>query len=683
VSSEAFGTATVVPPVPPFSPFIEENIPRTNQLLPTDPAFTGIWVTLIGAGAGGGCAQAYAGSANYSGAGGGGGGAFIPRVYIPKSSLNIVGFDSAGAGYVGTSASPSWSHTITGNCLIIPVLYSGSVSGGTTATCKVGSTTVPLLGSVPDYHSLSGTMETLLLFGMMDPPTGVQTITLSYTGISSAAAGSMSYLNVASIGTPVTATGTGTALSLTVPSAAGNMVVNAFSDYSSTFSAYSQTSRTLRNYVSGSNFTFQAGDAPGAASVPFAVTASAANPWGGIGVTLTPAVATTYSVNVASAGGRGATAALATGIAGAATVFSAGGNLITAGGGQVASWNIGGAGGIASGAAGASGTAAGGGNAGGGGSAGTSGPAVSSGGAGGGGGGGASTLGTRYGSGAGGAANGQAGGAGGAAPGNPGSSPVAGLAGSGAGGGNPDGGTGGDAPGYGGGGGGSATFITTGTTRGGNGGPGYSKLEFVSTTPAQIAFADAGAGNATGNVASVSWSHTITGNCLVVCVQTQVNNAGTVTAKVGSTTIPNLVAYPYRTDSGYVSSVQIFGLMNPPTGSQTITVTNSAGAMYSVGDSTSYTGVTGFGVVSTVAATAAAMSQSVLSGYNQMVVQVFGGYTATLSAYTGGTQRYLKQYTSSLNTSVVIGDSATQSLTFGATQSAAQAYGGAAVVLLN
>jgi hypothetical protein len=77
-------------------------------------------------------------------------------------------------------------------------------------------------------------------------------------------------------------------MTISVPSAVGQMVVNAFGGYTDIFSNYTQTQRWLENYVASTNLSTVMGDAPGAPVVTFGCTDAAADTYGAIGLPLIP-----------------------------------------------------------------------------------------------------------------------------------------------------------------------------------------------------------------------------------------------------------------------------------------------------------------------------------------------------------------------------------------------------------
>jgi hypothetical protein len=150
-----------------------------------------------------------------------------------------------------------------------------------------------------------------------------------------------------------------------------------------------------------------------------------------------------------------------------------------------------------------------------------------------------------------------------------------------------------------------------------------------------VTFDAAGAGYNAGG-ASGSWAHTISGNAVLVGVACSANPP---TVKVGTTSMTSL-GTPINLGGSF--NYFIFGLLNPPTGAQTIAVTN--GSLFTNGDSVSYSGVGSIGTYATTSGSGTTISQTVSSASGQMVFHVcgknldgtFGAYNQT-QRYSGGT----------------------------------------------
>lgn len=172
------------------------------------------------------------------------------------------------------------------------------------------------------------------------------------------------------------------------------------------------------------------------------------------------------------------------------------------------------------------------------------------------------------------------------------------------------------------------------------------------STLAPPTFDAKGTGNtATGTTsASTTWSHTASGDLRAVIVGLRWADNGlatpgatpTRTANYGGTAMTSLGVLGLNnaalTDFGNAVYQEFFGLLDPPTGAQTISVTVNRPGIETVtiaGCSASYTGVTGFGAVTSVFGTEAgtSLAQTVNSAVNEMVVQMFSTATGTVTGY--------------------------------------------------
>lgn len=205
-----------------------------------------------------------------------------------KLVRNFVAYESTGAGSSANGATVTWTHTIgaTANCLIVGCVSATTFSGNV-PTAKVGSTYLKLLGM-----SYWDTNRFTLIWGLMNPPTGSQTITVtgatSYTG-----ANSVAYSGVGGFSAPTYATGSGTSISAPVSGGVeGGLIVQVLGNNStgSLFTNYNQTARvnirltSMYGLLIGDNAT-QPDDNT---SVTFTATEASAWPWGSASVVLYP-----------------------------------------------------------------------------------------------------------------------------------------------------------------------------------------------------------------------------------------------------------------------------------------------------------------------------------------------------------------------------------------------------------
>lgn len=106
------------------------------------------------------------------------------------------------------------------------------------------------------------------------------------------------------------------------------------------------------------------------------------------------------------------------------------------------------------------------------------------------------------------------------------------------------------------------------------------------------------AGATATNTNTLSWSHTASGTNPAVIVGVASGTDCTLTATYGGVAMTALG----KAESGTIGGsgfVQLFGLLNPPTGAQTVTVTASVSSISLIGGSISYTGVQSFGTAVT------------------------------------------------------------------------------------
>lgn len=209
----------------------------------------------------------------------------VKNVYLGTSpvwsAVQPIAFDATGAGAIG-SASFSWTHVITGNA----ILGVAQTQGASAVTMKVGTTSMTLIKTQVVYSTFGVSMY---VFELLNPPTGTQTITVTATGGTISNGNTVSYKNVGSFGTPVTATGTASPFSQTVTSATGQMIFQSFGAAQGAASAaYNQTQR-YNQWTNGSSYPLIIGDAAGASSVTFTATNSAAaRGWAGVAIPLIP-----------------------------------------------------------------------------------------------------------------------------------------------------------------------------------------------------------------------------------------------------------------------------------------------------------------------------------------------------------------------------------------------------------
>jgi hypothetical protein len=217
------------------------------------------------------------------------------------------GFQAATAISEGPSLSPDplWSHTIAGNAVV--AFFSIQCNGGPgsdatapTVTAHVGDTAMTPFGDPLLFTSYEAGGYVfgywLYAFGLLNPPTGDQTLTISAlptVGFTrDMSANSVSFANVSSFGTPVTASdpvgGFGHAPLLSATVMTGYKIAQGFtSDSNLDFSLYSQTEDWNAAGVSssGAGLPMVIGHAGGTSGSETTFSASVHNhPWAGIAI---------------------------------------------------------------------------------------------------------------------------------------------------------------------------------------------------------------------------------------------------------------------------------------------------------------------------------------------------------------------------------------------------------------
>lgn len=157
------------------------------------------------------------------------------------------------------------------------------------------------------------------------------------------------------------------------------------------------------------------------------------------------------------------------------------------------------------------------------------------------------------------------------------------------------------------------------------------------------------AGAAAPNAASLSWSHTASGTfrlVIVVCAAGKGIDTGVaLTATYGGVSMTSLgLIHSNNSNAGFV---QMWGLIAPATGAQTVVVTNSGPTADLEGGSVSFNGVnqtTAWQNVATAFGNSTAPSVSITSSSGNMVIDgVANGQAITSS---GQTNRWLKNQNS-------------------------------------
>jgi hypothetical protein len=223
---------------------------------------------------------------------------FAPGLLLVVSASSAwasVTFDAA-AGVnpsAGLITTVSWSHTIaaTSKQILVYTVISAPASP------SVSSVTVGAASATFQAGITNTTTERIELWALANPPTGVQTITVTWAASGNAGGASISFLGSdGTIGTPITGSGTTSPASVVVTSATGNLVSDGMiQDISSTCAAQTATpgAGQTQQFVGCTDTIWRLGEstALGAASVTMTWTLTGSLSWGQIGVDVHAAAA--------------------------------------------------------------------------------------------------------------------------------------------------------------------------------------------------------------------------------------------------------------------------------------------------------------------------------------------------------------------------------------------------------
>lgn len=203
------------------------------------------------------------------------------------ASVNAVNYDSTGAGASANGGTLTWSHTLSANANCVIVGMTTNTNSYNMPTVKIGSTYLKCLGI--SYYDVPGNRYGML-WGMMNPPTGTQTFTV--TGqVNYTSANSVAYQNVSGFSIPSYNKGAGTSLSLSMAGVDAGMIVQVLS--SNAPSQITNYNRTTRYNIRDSNtYALVIGDGPGGVGATYTATNPDSSAWGTIGVSLLPRSAT-------------------------------------------------------------------------------------------------------------------------------------------------------------------------------------------------------------------------------------------------------------------------------------------------------------------------------------------------------------------------------------------------------
>lgn len=144
-------------------------------------------------------------------------------------TFDAVGPSSSGYAVNAPGTAPSWTHTAGASATLLIAWITIDGQASQTVTCKAGTTAMTASAANPVNNNGSSFAYAFYLFS---PPTGSVTVafTLQSTPGGYVAGGSLSFAGAASLGTPVTVSGTqtGSSMTLTVSGVASTSMVAGF-----------------------------------------------------------------------------------------------------------------------------------------------------------------------------------------------------------------------------------------------------------------------------------------------------------------------------------------------------------------------------------------------------------------------------------------------------------------------
>jgi len=202
--------------------------------------------------------------------------ALIVSPSLGMTAASNVVYDATGAGANGVSAAPSWAHVATPGAYVLALV---TAAGATVTSAKYGSSAMSILGSIGLNNNPANGTVTLL--GLANAPSGLTTISVNLSGSHTFTANSVSYTNVATVGTPTTSYGSSATPSLTAAGGGGKLIVCGFGAHTNAFSG---SSGGTQRYTGGTTASLLIADS--LPSTTFRGTLGASDVWGGIAVAL-------------------------------------------------------------------------------------------------------------------------------------------------------------------------------------------------------------------------------------------------------------------------------------------------------------------------------------------------------------------------------------------------------------
>lgn len=199
------------------------------------------------------------------------------------------------------------------------------------------------------------------------------------------------------------------------------------------------------------------------------------------------------------------------------------------------------------------------------------------------------------------------------------------------------------------------------------------------SSPIPVILDSVGAGNFMNPSSSMSWTHNIgpSANLVVVGINWVSTSWAGQSVTIGARTFTYVGGSNYLASGGIFGEVDFYYLLNPPTGTQTITYSGTAGSAYSVGSSVSYYGVSTSAPVGTLLSSSNASITVSGTTNRQRIINLVGGtQTANGQDFSNYSQNQLYVQPNTTAEPFIIGDARGGApVIFSATSTAADGYG--------
>lgn len=205
------------------------------------------------------------------------------------SELSVIYESTGTGGYEAGGNSLTWTHTSDGgpHCAAVLIGAVSYSSGAASLSASFGSSSFTYSLNGVTYYNASGIGLYVFAMGIIGPPSGPQTVTLSATGatINKLVGNTITYQNVGSFGNWLESNGISASPAVSgISAASGAVIVGGFSGNGLPFGSFSGTSR----WSQSSGFPVLIGDTSDISVTSLSAATSGGDYWGGVAGVLLP-----------------------------------------------------------------------------------------------------------------------------------------------------------------------------------------------------------------------------------------------------------------------------------------------------------------------------------------------------------------------------------------------------------